>query len=106
MKPLIQDIEKYSILLGHPKDGVENFKETMKEGKALVTECSTISRWNIYKKYKYAKTLHDLDKRLSRQLTILSDEGVKEFLHIVEKIEKLQLDTEAWCAVDAQRVRN
>ncbi|BFG30296.1 hypothetical protein CerSpe_165700 [Prunus speciosa] len=100
MKPLIQDIEKLNNLLGQPKDELENLKEIMKEGDALVAKCSTISRWNAYKKYKYAKKLHDLDKRLNRQLTILDEEKVrdmKEILHILkhiaEKFEKLQSDT-------------
>ncbi|KAL6284763.1 hypothetical protein ACE6H2_015692 [Prunus campanulata] len=113
MKPLIQDIEKYGTLLGHPKDEVENFKEIMKEGDGLVTKCSTICWWNAYKKYKYAKKLHDLNKRLSRQITILEEELTilevevvrdrKEILYglkqIAEKFEKLQLDA-------AQIVRN
>ncbi|BFG30295.1 hypothetical protein CerSpe_165690 [Prunus speciosa] len=106
MKPLIQDIEKYGTLLGHPKDEVENFKEIMKEGDALVTKCSTICWWNAYKKYKYDKKLHDFNKRLSRQITILDVEMVrdrKEILYelkqIAEKFEKLQLDA-------AQIVRN
>ncbi|CAB4277888.1 unnamed protein product [Prunus armeniaca] len=97
MKPLIPDIEKYCNSLGDPKDEVENFKEIMKEGAALVTKCSTISRWNAFKQYKYSKKLHDLDKRLSMQLTILKEEGVREWKknlyslkHIGEKFEKLE----------------
>lgn len=116
LKPLIEDIEKYNNLMDRPKEELENFKEKMKNGAVLVPKCSTVSRWNTYKKYKYAKKLLDLDQCLNRLLTILNVGGVRDgketlyrVINIEEKIDKLQikeevvlpkkLDIKAWCAV-------
>ncbi|KAL6273783.1 hypothetical protein ACE6H2_024475 [Prunus campanulata] len=116
LKPLMEDIEKYNNLMDRPKEELENFKEKMKNGAVLVRKCSTVSRWNTYKKYKYAKKLLDLDQCLNRLLTILNVGGVRDgketlyrVMNIEEKIDKLQikeevvlpkqLDIKAWCAV-------
>ncbi|CAB4287486.1 unnamed protein product [Prunus armeniaca] len=116
LKPLIEDIEKYNYLMDRPKEELENFKEKMKNGAVLVPKCSTVGRWNTYKKYKYAKKLLDLDQCLNRLLTILNVGGVRDgketlyrVMNIEEKIDKLQikeevvlpkqLDIKAWCAV-------
>ncbi|GAY32459.1 hypothetical protein CUMW_287470 [Citrus unshiu] len=40
------------------------FLQQLKKGEALVSKCSSIRRWNLYKKRKYEKRLRNMESSL------------------------------------------
>ncbi|KAK9199118.1 hypothetical protein WN944_014305 [Citrus x changshan-huyou] len=42
----------------------KSLDDLLKKGEALVSKCSSIRRWNLYKKRKYEKRLRNMDSSL------------------------------------------
>ncbi|XP_028947579.2 probable disease resistance protein At5g66900 [Malus sylvestris] len=70
LQPLIQEIEKYN-----SKEGLEYFTVQMEKGADLVQKCSKVGVW---KKCKYTKKLHQLEKSLRRVFDELKLQGVRD----------------------------
>ena len=47
------------------------FIQQLEEGEALVLKCSTICRWNLYKKRKYEKRLQNMESSLRERFRVL-----------------------------------
>ncbi|KAB2617911.1 disease resistance protein [Pyrus ussuriensis x Pyrus communis] len=92
LQPLIVDIEKSS-----PEEGLQNFALQMEEGANLVHKCSKnrlqrCSKVAVWRTYKYAKKLRQLDKSLRRLFDVLKLQGTRDAretlasLRIIEKV--------------------
>ncbi|XP_068342702.1 probable disease resistance protein At5g66900 [Pyrus communis] len=73
LQPLIQEIEKYN-----SKEGLEYFAIQMEEAANLVQKCSKVGGWSGWRKYKYTKKLHQLDKFLHRVFYVPKLQGVRD----------------------------
>lgn len=62
----LNDTEKIEVCPS--KDTVRRLKNDVEEAKQFCEECSKVSWWNCYKKYKYSKKLATLNDSLSELL--------------------------------------
>ncbi|PRQ51374.1 putative powdery mildew resistance protein, RPW8 [Rosa chinensis] len=90
LKPLIQQIAQSNELLSRPEEELKGLEAVMEDGKDLISKCSKIRQWNIYKKYEYANKLVEWDQLLRRQLDVLKVQearDVKENTVLLRTIE-------------------
>lgn len=90
LEPLILQIQGCNnALLYCSKEELEGLEQVMKEGVELVDTCLKVSRWNPFKKYKYANKLIGWDESLKRQLDILKVQETGDVKKIGVKVEKI-----------------
>ncbi|KAD4338044.1 hypothetical protein FH972_027308 [Carpinus fangiana] len=64
--PLVEQIGRLNIEVGHPEEEINSLIEQMKKGTKLVSKCSKISWWNYCMKSQYAGKLCELDEDIGR----------------------------------------
>jgi hypothetical protein len=64
--PLVEEIRRLNIEVGHPEEEINILIEQMKKGTKLVSKCSKISWWNYCMKSQYAGKLCELDEDIGR----------------------------------------
>ncbi|KAB1201833.1 hypothetical protein CJ030_MR8G004369 [Morella rubra] len=66
LKPVIEQIERSHRELRRPEEEIEGLIKQINKGEDHVRKCSTLRRWNYYKRYSYTKKLHALDQEIIR----------------------------------------
>ncbi|KAI9079992.1 hypothetical protein K1719_038057 [Acacia pycnantha] len=66
--PVIKEIEELNRRLNRPNHGKETIilRRLLEDGTDLVSKCSKISRWNIFKQRRYRGKLEELDNKILR----------------------------------------
>ncbi|KAL9433121.1 hypothetical protein AB3S75_028024 [Citrus x aurantiifolia] len=74
LSPLIKEMDRLNRELEDSNEREEIillFLQRLKKGEALVSKCSSIRRWNLYKKGKYEKRLRNMDSSLRELSAVL-----------------------------------
>ncbi|KAI9084540.1 hypothetical protein K1719_033528 [Acacia pycnantha] len=66
--PVIEEIEELNIRLNRPNHGTEtiSLRRLLEDGTKLVSKCSKIPRWDIFKQGRYREKLVELDNKILR----------------------------------------
>ncbi|XP_062014445.1 probable disease resistance protein At5g66900 [Rosa rugosa] len=89
LKPLIQEMVQCNQRLNQPDTKLEPLEALIKGGLELVSKCSKIRLWNIYKKYKYTSKFLELNESLQKQLDALNVQVASDVKKILEVIGRL-----------------
>ncbi|KDO40710.1 hypothetical protein CISIN_1g045747mg, partial [Citrus sinensis] len=81
LSPFIKEMNRLN------QEIIRLFLQQLEEGEALVSKCSSIRRWNLYKKRKYEKRLRNMESSLRER------SGVLQFGQALET-QRLQRVTE------------
>lgn len=84
LTPLIKEMDRLNQELDDYKreEITRLFLQQLKKAEALVSECSNVHRWNLYKKRKYEKRLMELDSSLRK---------LSEVLHVGQALDTQRL---------------
>ncbi|GAY66634.1 hypothetical protein CUMW_250340 [Citrus unshiu] len=74
LSPFIKEMDRLNQELGDSnkrEEIIRLFLQQLEEGEALVSKCSSIRRWNLYKKRKYEKRLRNMESSLRERSGVL-----------------------------------
>ena len=92
LEPLIRQIQGCNnALLYCSKEELEGLEQVMKEGVELVDTCLKVSRWNPFRKYKYAIKLLGWDESLRRKLDILRVQETRDVKKMAVAVENIAM---------------
>ncbi|XP_024186220.1 probable disease resistance protein At5g66900 isoform X2 [Rosa chinensis] len=90
--PLIKEMAQYTQKMDRPEKDLEALKGVMQTGQELVNECSKITRWSPFKKYKYAKKLQEWQESLQSPLDRLKLQDTMNIMEIRVVVDEMQRD--------------
>ena len=100
--PVVQQIRRLSLALGHPEKETKRLIEQMKKGNELVLKCSKIKRWSwnyCFKAYSYSIKLKKLNNAIEKfcqiDLTVQNTRTALETLIKVNQNTTTVLETAA-----------
>ncbi|XP_004297332.1 PREDICTED: probable disease resistance protein At5g66900 isoform X2 [Fragaria vesca subsp. vesca] len=118
LKPLLADMTlSNKQLLYANNDELRGLEQVLKAGEELVLKCSKVSKWDLYRKYKYATKLFAWGEDLESQFKLLQVHGIRDgkrtavgVSQISSTLEEVNQrmkenfmiqDQSAWCGVPA-----
>nr|XP_011467772.1 PREDICTED: probable disease resistance protein At5g66900 isoform X2 [Fragaria vesca subsp. vesca] len=92
LKPLLADMTLSNKQLSYANnDELRGLEQVLKAGEELVRNCSNVSRWDLYRKYKYATKLLAWGEDLESQFKLLQVHGIRDGKRTAVVVENIEV---------------